>query len=123
MRNYGERLPFRGGRWGFGSRAGVFALCLFYARSYSDSGVGFRAAFIRPPSQFLNTGVKALAEELKVLQKTYDMIQYGYICLRQYPKSEKHTLAAETKRAMFELLKSIIMANRRYYKKNAIQEG
>jgi hypothetical protein len=71
----------------------------------------------------LNTGVKALAEELKVLQKTYDMIQYGYICLRQYPKREKHTLAAETKRAMFELLKAIIMANRRYYKKNAIQEA
>jgi len=64
-----------------------------------------------------------LAEELKVLQKTYDMIQYGYICLRQYPKSEKHTLAAETKRAMFKLLETIIMANKRYYKKNAIQEA
>lgn len=64
-----------------------------------------------------------MAEELKLLQKTYNMIQYGYICLRQYPKSEKHTLAAETKRAMFGLLKAIIMANRRYYKKNAIQEA
>lgn len=62
-------------------------------------------------------------EQLKILQKTYDMIQYGYICLQQYPKSEKYTLAAETKKAMFELLKAIIMANRRYYKKNAIQEA
>jgi len=64
-----------------------------------------------------------LAEELKILQKTYDMIQYGYICLRQYPKSEKHTLAAETKRAMFELLKAIIVANKRCYKKHAIEEA
>jgi hypothetical protein len=64
-----------------------------------------------------------LAEELKLLQKTYDMIQYGYICLRQYPKSEKHTLAAETKRAMFGLLEAIVMANKRYYKKNAIQDA
>ena len=62
-----------------------------------------------------------MAEELKILQKTYDMIQYGYVCLRQYPKSERHTLAAETKKAMFKLLESIIMANKKYYKKNAIQ--
>ena len=27
-----------------------------------------------------------MAEDLIVLQKTYDMIQYGYQCLRQYPK-------------------------------------
>ncbi|MGB9886760.1 MAG: diversity-generating retroelement protein Avd [Moorellales bacterium] len=32
-------------------------------------------------------------------------------------------MAAETKRAMFGLLQAIIMANRRYYKKNAIQEA
>lgn len=36
-------------------------------------------------------------EDLKILQKTYDMIQYGYVALRQYPKSEKHTLAALSK--------------------------
>jgi len=62
-------------------------------------------------------------QELKVLQKTYDMIQYGYTCLRQYPKSEKHTLAAETKEEMFGLLKAIIAANKKYYKKNTIQEA
>lgn len=39
-------------------------------------------------------------EELKVLQKTYDMIQYGYICLRQFPKSEKFALAGEIKVVM-----------------------
>lgn len=63
-----------------------------------------------------------MADELVVLQKTYDMIQYGYVCLRQYPKSEKHTLAAQTKLAMFGLLEAIIRANKQYYKKKAIQK-
>lgn len=59
-------------------------------------------------------------EELKILQKTYDMIQYGYICLRQFPKSEKYTLAAEIKQSMYRLLKLIITANKRYYKKTTL---
>jgi four helix bundle protein len=61
-------------------------------------------------------------EELKILQKTYDMIQYGYICLRQFPKSEKYTLAAEIKQSMYRLLKLIITANKRYYKKTTLQD-
>ncbi|GAC42344.1 diversity-generating retroelement protein Avd [Paenibacillus popilliae] len=61
-------------------------------------------------------------EELKILQKCYDMVQYGYICLRQYPKSEKHTLVAETKQCMMGLIRLMITANRRYYKKTAIQD-
>lgn len=45
-RNYGERLPFRGGNWSTGSAAGVFALSLDYPRSYSSSHIGFRSAFV-----------------------------------------------------------------------------
>ncbi len=63
-----------------------------------------------------------MTEELKVLQKTYDMVQYGYICLRQYPKTERHTLAAETKLAMYQLLRLIVTANRHYYKKTTLQD-
>ena len=46
VRNYGERLPFRGGCWSNGAGAGVFALGLHRARSYSVYYIGFRAAFI-----------------------------------------------------------------------------
>lgn len=46
VRNYGERVPIRGGRWGHGAYAGVFALLLRLARSISGYGIGFRAAFI-----------------------------------------------------------------------------
>jgi len=57
------------------------------------------------------------------LQKTYDMIEYGYTCLRQFPKSEKFTLVAEIKNTMIMLLKLIIRANKRYYKKTTIQDA
>lgn len=61
-------------------------------------------------------------EDLMILQKVYDMIEYGYIALRQYPKSERHTLAAETKRSMYELMKLVIRANKKYHKKTTLQD-
>ena len=45
-------------------------------------------------------------EPLKIKQKIEDMIAYAYIVLAQFPKSEKHTLAAEIKKSMFRLLES-----------------
>jgi len=61
-------------------------------------------------------------EDLKVLQKTYDMIHYGYVCLRQFPKSEKFALAREIKQVMAGMLRLIIQANKRYYKKTTLQD-
>lgn len=45
MRNYGERLPLRGGDWSGSSNAGVGALGLDISRSYAYADVGFRPAF------------------------------------------------------------------------------
>ena len=45
MRNFGERLPCRGGSWYSGADAGLAALALHVSRVYSDTGVGFRPAF------------------------------------------------------------------------------
>lgn len=61
-------------------------------------------------------------EEFKILQKTYDMIIYGSLCLKQFPKSEKYALASDIKRSMYNLLRLIISANKHYYKKTTIQE-
>jgi hypothetical protein len=47
-RNYGERLPFRGGSWFFGAAAGVCALGLDLTRADSYHYFGFRPAFIQP---------------------------------------------------------------------------
>ena len=46
VRNYGERVALRGGCWFDGSNAGVFALYLDHARSYSSPDLGFRSAYI-----------------------------------------------------------------------------
>ncbi|HCJ7318394.1 TPA: SUMF1/EgtB/PvdO family nonheme iron enzyme [Vibrio cholerae] len=45
VRNYGLRFPLRGGHWNDGAHAGLGALGLHYARSYSNSSIGFRPAF------------------------------------------------------------------------------
>jgi hypothetical protein len=52
-------------------------------------------------------------ENLKIKQKTEDMIKYGYIALRQFPKSEKFSLAQDIKKTMFVMLEQIIRTNRR----------
>jgi hypothetical protein len=46
VRNYGERVPVRGGGWGGGGLAGLGALLLNDRRSASNDFVGFRPAFI-----------------------------------------------------------------------------
>ena len=45
VRNFGERLPYRGGRLDNGSSAGLAALSCRYSRVYTHSSVGFRLAF------------------------------------------------------------------------------
>ncbi|BES53376.1 hypothetical protein [Aeromonas phage phiWae15] len=44
-RNYGERLPIRGGSWSYGALAGPAALHLNNSRASSSSHIGFRPAF------------------------------------------------------------------------------
>lgn len=61
-------------------------------------------------------------EDLKILQKTYDMILYANQCLKQFPRSERYALAADIKKSMYKLLRLIITANKRYYKKTTLQD-
>ncbi|MER0430317.1 hypothetical protein ABR859_01335 [Aeromonas caviae] len=45
MRNFGERLPCRGGGWDNGANAGLAALYLNSSRAYANTSIGFRPAF------------------------------------------------------------------------------
>ena len=45
MRNFGERLPCRGGYWHYGAGAGLAALFLGASRAGADTNLGFRPAF------------------------------------------------------------------------------
>lgn len=53
-----------------------------------------------------------MAEELKIMQKVFDMMQYGYGALAQYPKSEKFALCTDIKRCMDTMLERTIEAQR-----------
>lgn len=61
-------------------------------------------------------------ENLKILQKTYDMIKYGNSALMQYPKSEKYLLVSDIKRCMYHMLELIIRANKSRSKKALLFE-
>ena len=45
MRNFGERLPSRGGAWDNGANAGLAALNLGTSRAFTNTNIGFRPAF------------------------------------------------------------------------------
>ncbi len=60
--------------------------------------------------------------ELMIKQKIEDMIVYGNICLKQFPKAERYAMAADIRRCMYTLLGLVVAANKRYYKKNTLQE-
>lgn len=48
------------------------------------------------------------------------MIVYGYIALRQFPKSEKNGLASEIRSTLWSIQRLIIKAIKRYHKKTVL---
>jgi four helix bundle protein len=61
-------------------------------------------------------------DDLIIKQKCEDMIRYGYVALRQFPKFERHVLSQEIRLTMWAILRLIIVCNKRYYKKTTLQE-
>ena len=61
-------------------------------------------------------------EELLIVKKIFDMMEYAYLALAQFPRSEKQAIVADVKRCMDRLLERAIEANKKYYKKNTLQE-
>lgn len=53
-----------------------------------------------------------MAENLKIKQKTEDAIEYLYIALKHFPKSERFTLCADIKQSMYKIMRLIIQANK-----------
>jgi hypothetical protein len=61
-------------------------------------------------------------DDLLIRQKIEGMIQYGYVALRQFPKSERHVLSQELRQTLWELLRLVIICNHRYHKKTTMQD-
>jgi hypothetical protein len=58
-----------------------------------------------------------------LLQKTHDLMQEIYISLRQYPRSERYVLAADTKRVFCEFLELVIRIKDKHTKRTSIEDA
>lgn len=61
-------------------------------------------------------------QDLQIRLKVEEMITYAYAPLRNFPKSERHVLSAEIRRSMLTVLRLVVVVNRRYHKKNTLQD-
>ena len=61
--------------------------------------------------------------DLRILQKTEDMILYANKALEQFPRAERYALAADIKQTMYSFYRLIITANKKYYKKTTLQDA
>lgn len=61
-------------------------------------------------------------EPLLILEKITDMMLYAYPVLNDFPRYERFSLAADIKKCMDQAMERTIEANRKYYKKNTLQE-
>ncbi|MDD4298368.1 MAG: diversity-generating retroelement protein Avd [Bacilli bacterium] len=62
------------------------------------------------------TRSKTKEKELLIISKFQQLIIYVYSLLRKYPSSEKHTLASETKKCLFDAFESLLYAKKAYGK-------
>ena len=63
-----------------------------------------------------------MQNNLIIDEKIRAMIQYGYIAIRQFPKSEKHCLGAEIRNTMWGLQRLVITAIKRFHKKTTLTD-
>lgn len=61
-------------------------------------------------------------EEFYLQEKILDMMEYAYIALRQFPKSEKYALATDIKHCMNLILGYAVEARKHYYKKTTLRD-
>ena len=54
--------------------------------------------------------------------KLIGMSKYGLICLKNFPKHERHGLASDIRDSMWEMMDLTVRALKRYHKKNTLQD-
>lgn len=61
-------------------------------------------------------------QELEILLKFEGVMDYGHAALQQFPKHQRHVLAARIDSCMTDILELILTANLRYHKKTTLTE-
>jgi len=60
--------------------------------------------------------------KLKILAKLEELDAYSHQVLIQFPKYEKHVLAAEIRSTLAQLIKLTVRTAKKYYKKTTLQD-
>jgi len=61
-------------------------------------------------------------KNLLVYEKCLDLIKYGTIALRQFPKYEKFCLAALMREQQYKILGLVVEANKKYHKQTTLRD-
>ncbi|MCD6006911.1 diversity-generating retroelement protein Avd [Halomonas sp. IOP_31] len=57
-----------------------------------------------------------------MITKLEELDDYSHVALRQYPKAERHLLAADTRQCLDKILRLTLAAWKRYHKKTTLGE-
>ncbi|MBX9761567.1 MAG: diversity-generating retroelement protein Avd [Pseudomonadaceae bacterium] len=60
--------------------------------------------------------------DLLIQKQCEALLEYAYIAVRNFPKFERHVLAAEIRASLWRMLRLIIACNKRYHKKTTLSE-
>ena len=61
-------------------------------------------------------------KELELARSCEDLIKYGYVALRRFPKSERHVLSQELRVSLWRMLRMAVAIGKRYHKKTTLQD-
>jgi hypothetical protein len=61
-------------------------------------------------------------DRLPIDEACRQMLLFAYTALRQFPKSEKHGLAAEIRDSMWRIQRLVVAAIKKHHKKTAVAE-
>lgn len=64
----------------------------------------------------------AKTEDFRMKNKAYEIIRYGNIALKDFPKYERYTLAADIRQSMYAILRLVVMLENKHYKKTTLGE-
>ena len=67
-------------------------------------------------------GNNAKTEDFRMKNKVYEIIKYGNIALKDFPKYERATLAREIRQSMYTILRLVITLENKHYKKTTLGE-
>lgn len=74
------------------------------------------------PPQLDGIGQNAKKEDFRMKNKAYEIIRYGNIALKDFPKYERYTLAADIRQSMYAILRLVVMLENKHYKKTTLGE-